>query len=458
MKKLLEYAPLKYFFGPSVPKPSLGAPPSPMRWVWANSAPFITPTDDPDTYITKGWDVIPNVYAIIDLILQKTTTIPYVFYRVADQKAYRKYKGLLKNKDISGAMMYRAKALEEVEDHPLITLLENPNSYQGYEELIYQFGGYYLLTGNSYMELLTPGAGRNAAIPQELHVYPSPTVEIIPSDEYGVAAGYRVGLYENEVEADRMIHIKTFNPVTSMEDITNGLYGDSPLKSCRTVLGRYASADIAQGAMFTNMGPAGILYDRSGTDMSQEQMQAAKDKLLNFKRGADNANGIIFTSADLGWQSIGLSPVDLNILDAKDEMLTELCNVYHAPKELFSNDEAKYSNKEQARKQLISDAVIPLAEKFKNTFNRHLVPRFGGGVVMEMDYSVFPEIQEDLGEKQKWVSQLWELTPNERRELLTLGRADNPLLDKIYVPRNLVALEDLGVESFRLDPDQQPDA
>lgn len=443
---------LKYFFPPSAPSPT--QIPRPLKWSFHNNMPFITPEDDPDTYITKGWDSIPNVYAIINLILQKTSTIPYGFYRVRDQKAYRKYKGHMKNKDYVGAALVRHKAMEEVDNHPLTQLLENPNEYQGYEELMYQYGGYYLLTGNSYMMTEVPGAGVNAAKPTELHVMPSPTVEIIPSDRWGEAKGYRLGVFDNVVDADRVIHIKTFNPMTSNENPSNGLYGDSPLKACRTLLGRYASADIAQGAMFTNMGPAGILFDRSGTDMSQEQMQAAKDKLLSFKSGESNANGIIFTSADLGWQALGLSPVDLNILDAKDEMLTELCNVYNTPKELFSNDEAKYSNKEQARKQLISDAVIPLAEKIKNMVNRHLVPKFGGGVVMEMDYSIFPEIQEDLGEKQKWVSQLWELTPNERRELLTLGRADNELLDKIYVPRSFVALEDLGIESFDIDTDQ----
>lgn len=426
-----------------------------LHWTIQNNRPFVLPSDNPDTYITEGWDRLPNVYSIISLVIEKVSTIPFTLYSVEDQRALRAYNCHMRNKNFVGAAKLRSKAFSEIESHPILDLLETPNEYQNYEDLVEQLCGYLMLTGNTYLNTEVPGAGVNAAIPQELHVLPSPLVRIQPSEKFGVAAGYQVGMYNNDIiPADQIAHLKYFNPITSGETFESMLYGDSPLKACRALLGKYAQADISQGAMFKNQGPAGVLFDRQGSELSQEQMQAAKDKIDRFHKGEKNAGGIIFTSADLGWLSIGLSPVDLNILDAKDEMLTELCNVYKVPKELFSNDEAKYSNKEQGRKQLISDAVIPMAEKVKNAFNRFLVPKFGGGVYMEMDYSVFPEIQEDLAEKQKWVSELWELTPNERRELLQQGRREDPALDKIYVPRTLVALEDLGIESFNVNPDE----
>lgn len=304
--------------------------------------------------------------------------------------------------------------------------------------------GYNLLTGNAYAYGVTPGAGMNAKKPKELYVIPSPCVTPIANKELQVDR-YDVSYYDQHIDAEYIGHIKYFNPLSSMDSPAQSLLGMSPLMACRSLIGKYKSADIAQGAMFTNMGPAGVLSGENG-EMTEPQARAVQDKFKQFHTGVAKAGDVTITPNRLHWTQIGLSPVDLNIIEGKKEILSELCNVYGLPIDLFQTESSKYDNSGQARKIAITDAIIPIVERRKDMINRWLAPKFGDKLRVEYDYTVFDEMQEDLNEKVEALQKIWQLTPNQI--LMELGFEENPdkNMNKVYIPQNLISLEDANVE------------
>jgi HK97 family phage portal protein len=417
------------------------------KWTIVNGQ-WLTPEDQADTYINLGYKNLPNVYGIISLITQKSSIVPFEVMRVTNKTAAAKYKAALKSakkpKDFSRALKYKAQAFEQVENSELERLLLKPNELQSIEELFEAYDGYLLLTGSGYMLGDTPGLGKNASKIKELHVLPSPTVDIIANKDFTIDA-FKVSYFPNKVPAEFIGYSKYFNPIASGDTPQNMLKGMSPLAACRNLLKKYESADIAQGAMFKNMGPAGVLSGESNSDLREEQALSIKDKFKQFHQGAVKAGDIIVTPAKLSWTQIGLSPVDLNVIEGKKEILGELCNVYHVPIGLFSDENSTDNNLENSRKMLITDAVIPVVEKRKQMLNSWLAPKFGDDLYIEFDYSVFPEMQEDIKEQAETANLMWWLTANEKRELTGYDVDTDPLMNKKYIPANLMPLEESDI-------------
>lgn len=425
-------------------------------WTIVNGA-WSMPQDDPKTYV-DGYKTLPNLYGIISLITQKSSIVPPQFLKVKNQRAAQKYKAMMKSvnikTDYKKILKVKQEAFEEVEGSWLEELLMKPNEDQGMEELNEAHDGYLLLTGNSYFKAESPGVGKNAQIPKELFVIPSPCVT--PKATGLKINNFKVSYLDELIPAEEIGHSKYFNPINGAELPVNQLVGMSPLLSCRNLIKRYEMADIAQGAMFSNMGPSGILTGKKDSNLEEGQAKAIQDKFRQFHKGATKAGDIVVTPAELHWTQIGLSPVDLNILSGKQEMLSELCNVYKVDIGIVTGENSTDNNMDNARKRLLTDAVMPLCERRKQTLNR-MAARVDPTIQIEYDYSIFDELQEDLKEKWEWLGKVWELSPNDRLEEAGFQRSKDPLMDKRYIPSSLIPLEDTNLEPEEIDEEELND-
>ncbi|AGO48313.1 portal protein [Cellulophaga phage phi17:1] len=427
-----------------------------LQYSWA-SGQWLYPGDNKDTYIDKGYKDIPNLYGIISLIISKSSIVPFEVYRVTNKTEYNKYKTKLTlsqtPKDIANCRLMMKSSLDKVEGSEIEQLLHNPNSEQTLEELWEQLDGYKLLTGDSYLWAWTPGVGVNANKPQELHVPPATMVSIVTGGAQNPVKEYKLSYASDPIEAQDMAHFKIWNPLNSGADPQEAVYGMSPLISCRRLMQRYKDADISQGAMFKNQGPAGILSAEKDAQLTEPQATAVKDRWSQLYKGSDKAGQIVITSAAMKWNQIGFSPVDMNTIEAKSEMLGELCNVYHVPIGLFSDKNSTENNMVESRKALITDAVIPLIEARKGILNKWLCPKFGDDLVIEFDYTVFSEISMEVKSLADSAAKMWWTSPNEKREMTGWDKMTDPNMDKVYVPSGLSTLESINRDPMELDVD-----
>jgi hypothetical protein len=67
--------------------------------------------------------------------------------------------------------------------------------------------------------------------------------------------------------------------------------------------------------------PLGILSGEKDSGILEQQASSIKDRFKQLYQGVNNAGDIAITSAAMKWNQIGLSPVDLNIIQSKEEIL-----------------------------------------------------------------------------------------------------------------------------------------
>jgi len=139
----------------------------------------------------------------------------------------------------------------------------------------------------------------------------------------------------------------------------------------------------------------------------------------------------------LGWQSVGLSPVDLSIIESEKWDLKRFAAVYGVPSQLMGDAETStYNNVREAEKALTARCAIPQLVSFRNHMNRKLQTCWGyqnQNVYVDFDHTVFTELAEDVAEKSAWIKDLKTLSPNEQRMHLGLERIDNPLFDEPWI-------------------------
>lgn len=405
---------------------------------------WVQMTDDTSKYIDLVYKGNVYAHAIISHIIDKASDAPGGIYRIADKKKASAYKvattGMYSPKSHIAAATLKAQAFDEVDNHPFLDLMEKPNPLMSGKQFRRELLGYERITGNSYMYAAVPGVGKNATIPQQLWVIPSPCVEIVMGTRTDPVAGYKVSYFmEDTIPKDRIMHMRTFNPVVGPIN-HNWLYGMAPARAGRRTFGEFDAAETAQGTLFKNMGPGGILSGSEPKAISEAQGIQIQDKFIQRHTGLVNGGGIVVTPAQVTWQEMGLSPVDLNIIEAKGDLLQEICAIYNYPKERITGSQ-NTASQGLADKQVITSCVMPLLRDFDDCITRFIRKAYNDdSLVYISDTQYYPELQEDRKDLATWLSQAWWVKVNEKRKAMDYD--EEPDGDVMLVPSGMVKLQD----------------
>lgn len=390
-----------------------------------------------------------DVYSIINYISTIAANIDWNLSEIKDEKALVS----LKNHDGYDykRMELETKALEQIDTHPILTVLANPNPQQTRSEFIYNWCGFKLITGNVYINGVAPAVGVNKGLFQELFLLPSQFVEIIPGGIRQPIRSYivRVGTFKMKFDAEVINHSKYFNP-----DFTNGhsLFGMSPLQSAFRNVQSSNDADIARVRAFQNQGAIGMISAGSNEEkmkMSTTELQALSDKYQEKFGGAHNFNKVLFTTALAKWDNMGLSPVDLAIMDSKIHDLRTLCSIYGIQSQLFNDPANKtFNNQKEAKKAAMTDVVMPLLNSLRDELNSWLVLNYskseGRKLFLSPDWKSVAVLQEDIQKLVNWLARAWWLTPNQKLQIQGIEKSTDENMDLIYIPSNLT---ELGLEA-----------
>jgi HK97 family phage portal protein len=404
-----------------------------------------------------------EVYAIIKRISKTVSTVPFYVYQVKNKKELARYKSMLSNAtstaDIAKAELVRVKAVAEIAESPLNDLLEKPNEYQSFSEFIESAVGYKLITGNTYIWANRLESGKVA----ELVTLPSQYVAIISDGTINGVEGYSFTLVGwDQLDAKDVIHLKYFNPYFD----TNGnqLYGLSPLQAAYRTVQRSNDAKDTSVGMLQNQGPKGILSADESNDFGPEAAGKLKEDFYNqygTKTQAGilkNAGKILIAGAKLNWINMGLSPIDLQLLESEKVTLRELCNVYGVNSALFNDPDNKtYNNMKEAKKEMLTQVVLPELVALRDAFNRFFSTEIGQGYYIDFDLTVFPELQEDMKELSAILSQSWWITPNEKRAAMRYDTMEGTEMDEIFIPAGYLPIDELTMLQDPRDAQQQSD-
>lgn len=402
-----------------------------------------------------------DVYSIIRLIAKTSSLIPKYAYIVKDKKAYLKFLQVKQNK---GADNYEeryheshTKALELADGSDLQRLIMNPCPNLDRQEFETGVYTYKLSTGNTFLYIAKPDLGSSKGKPSHLHLMPPDYVAIVCTNGFPkMITGYEmnvVGL--QKFSKEDVIHLKYFNPNFTNEG--QELYGLSPLKAALKTVERSNSAKDAQVAQFQNGGPKVLVGNDNLTADEIGVAAAGKIKAYWEKEygGANNAGKWALVPGKPNAISLGISPVDLDIIAGEKFTLSQLCNVFGVSDVLLNNSSASTeSNVREMVKRLYTNTCLPECYSYCDAINAKISPLLSdkGKMVVECDLSEISELQEDFLKKSQAASQSPIFIPNNVLEQQGYGRMKDPLMDKVYVKQGYVPLEDVALGQMPNDP------
>lgn len=323
---------------------------------------------------------------------------------------------------------------EEVEGHPLETLLKKPNEYDHGFQFIEKVVSFKLLAGNSYV--LRQGIGASA--PRFLYAMRPDRVKVIPASPGSgmLVAGYvyEVNGIRTEYKVEEVLHLKDFNPL-------DDFYGLSRMEvAAKAIDTSNASSEWNAKLLQNDMRPPGALV--LAGNLTDDQREFLRRDLKEKYQGSQNVGMPLILEGGFDWKQIAVSPKDTDWLNADKMNLRRICSVFNVPSELLGDSENKtYSNVQEARRALYMETVLPILDNLRDGLNGWIAPLYGEGIELDYDRDSIEALQEDRAAKYAYLQSAKFITVNEKREA-TGYDAVGPEGDVILVSMGETPLED----------------
>lgn len=419
------------------------------------------------TYIDKGYNINPDVFAVINQKSTEVTRVPYVIKNVKDLQAKERYnqnrystKGMLTPQMLIKRLVIENKAFDEKEYN---LPLECPNTNQTWRELFALYETFMDTVGNCYFYLLSPENGMNKGQPTEIHILPAHLMQIVlkdnvdmirdenPIDYYILTEGRQYIRFETE----NIIHVKLPNPNFDLQG--SHLYGQSPLRAALKNIQASNEALSLNAKTLANGGSFGFLSTKE--PLTPEQAQQLKDRLVQMDNDTKRLSNLAGSAKEVVFTRVSLTTDELKPFDYLEYDQKAICNVLGWDDKLLNSDDgAKYDNYKTALRRAITSGIAPNLRLLEEAFNSELLPRFKGyeNTIWVFDESQLPEMQEDMEKLTKWLNDSLDrgvINRDEYRAAISYGMLETPEMKMHTVSMNVIPLTDVGmeIEDFNLD-------
>lgn len=372
-------------------------------------------------FVDQGYADNDIIYSIVNMITDKAKISGWSAYKKkntpAGKKAFKQYEAKMKavksvKSDAMAAKINWNKIQELKEaafepydsDDKLNQLLDlpDPDGNTTWSQLVEASISFLLITGNTFIYGPQIQAGKNIQKPLFLLALPSQWMSII-ADLQALCArakGYRLYMGAGigfPIPKEEIIHIAKFNPMWNASG--QQLYGMSPLQPLRRRITRMNESLTASVANLQNGGPAVVLslenIEGMDQDVAAEQVTALRQKLVEYS-GSQNKNRIAVSGYPVKVDTVGMSNVDLGIIEGEKHDMRFACNVLNVPSTLMNDPDAKNENNQiSSEKALTVRAAIPALIELRDGINIQMAVWGWKDIFLDFDLDCYPELQED---------------------------------------------------------------
>ena len=288
------------------------------------------------------------------------------------------------------------------------------------QSLLETLAAQLLLHGNAFIHVIRDGAG----VPVELFALRPERMSVEPGpDGWPVAWRYRVGdrtctlAIEDENGWPQVIHVKGFHP-------GDDHFGAGCLIAAAQPVAIHNAAANWNRALLENAArPSGALVYEGAAEhggLTADQFERLKGELAAAFSGGGNAGRPMLLEGGLKWQSLSLSPADMDFAELKAAAARDIALAFGVPPMLLGlPGDATYSNYREANRALWRLTLLPLAAKILAAVSEGLEPWFPG-LALAVDLDRVPALAEDREKLWAQVTAADFLTADEKRELLGL--------------------------------------
>lgn len=285
---------------------------------------------------------------------------------------------------------------EEVPNHPLLDLIDNPNPFMSRFQLIATLVMYRSIAGNGYLNKTRSAAGKTVQLwclrPDRMFVKPDPVAHIGGWE-------YRLEGYPYfQLDADDVIQTRTRNPL-------DDYYGLPPLAVCAPRVDTDAMMRSFTLAFFRNAGvPAGLLNITK--QVTPAERQIIRDRVRGETGGPQNWHQLmVLDNTEASYTPMGMplgaSGIVLPELDEISEV--RIAMAFGVPLEVIGARvgimHGNRSTMDAARASLWDETLIPLYKELAADLTRGLKSEYDDTVdafdFLEFDLSTVKALQED---------------------------------------------------------------
>ncbi len=254
-----------------------------------------------------------------------------------------------------------------------------------------------LLHGNAFVELIVDDFGS----PAELSVL-RPERVAVQMDASGRPAGFAYSVPgatlfkpgEDALGRQLMAHIRAYNPLDDH-------YGLGCLDAAIAPAAVHNRAAKWNRTLLDNAArPSGaMIYDPGdGSVLSADQFARLKGELETMYSGADGAGRPMLLDGGLKWQSLSMSPADMDFVRLKEGCARDIALSFGVPPVLVGlPGDATYSNAREAGRALTRQTVLPLGKQILRGLGTMLDHWFVAGArcALAVNTDLLSELAED---------------------------------------------------------------
>ena len=302
-----------------------------------------------------------------------------------------------------------------LKEHPALALLAAPNPHQSGSELLEAVYAFLQTAGNAYL---------NAAMAdgevKGLYVLRSDRMQaVVGSDGYAEAYAYTAGgrtmtLRQDTRPLASVLHLALFHPLDDH-------YGLAPLEAAQQSLDIHNAASRWNKALLDNSArPSGALvYSAGSGSLTPAQFERLKAELETAFQGAANAGRPMVLEGGLDWKAIGISPRDMDFIEAKHAAAREIALAFGVPPMLLGiPGDNTYANMAEANRALWRHTIVPLVRRVADDLSFWLAPAFGHGLRLEPDFDGVEALAEDQAARWSRIGEAGFLSDAEKRRML----------------------------------------
>jgi len=300
---------------------------------------------------------------------------------------------------------------EKLTEHPLLDLIERPNTMQTRSQWWEQKIGYLLLDGNTFEELVTV-----RGMPRELWNLRPDRMEVVPGPN-GIPSKYVYSVNQRKLDfpvnangLSPIRHLRLFHPL----DDWRGL---SPIAAGAFAIDQHnESMTWIQSLLQNSARPSGDEFKRLQAEIEAQHS------------GGRNAGRPMLLEGGLDWKSMGLSPVDMEILRVREMSARDISLAFGVPPLLLNiPGDNTYANYREARLGFYEDTVLPLLDYLVQDFNFWIASRYYPTARLSPNYDSIEAIAEKRMKMWAMADASDDITLNESRAMKGLPPMPDPL-------------------------------
>ena len=300
-------------------------------------------------------------------------------------------------------------------DPALLALVSETSAGQ---PLLETLAAHLMLHGNGYVQVLRDADGN----PVELFALRPERVTVLPdAGGWPAAFAYKVGEKALRIEAvddfgrPNLIHVKHFHPVDDH-------YGAGCLEAAEEAVAIHNAAARWNRSLLENAArPSGALvYDPGdpGASLTPDQFDRIKAELTAAYAGQANAGRPMLLEGGLKWQSLALTPADMDFATLKAAAARDIALAFGVPPMLLGiPGDNTYANYREANRALWRLTLLPVAGKILAAIAEGLSPWFREAR-LGVDMDRVPALAEDRERLWAQVSAAEFLSGEEKRAML----------------------------------------